>query len=194
MLYKYRREWVEKGLKLLCRKTVSIMNSWVHWFSKSSTSQELGWLKFRLWVTCFKVGRSFSHSLTRQPGTTRGLLRMSKTLRVITADRVSDWPFCYIRSVRDGASIEGSSAIRKNCPCKQCLEHFLNYQWSGARLSSGRLVYSLLWKPSWSTGEMGRVESWMEISPGMRSFHFHDFFTEDRSKTIQTIRSETSQN
>jgi len=29
---------------------------------------------------------------------------------------------------------------------------------------------------------MGRVKSQMEISTGMRSFHFHDFFPKDRIK------------
>ena len=29
---------------------------------------------------------------------------------------------------------------------------------------------------------MGRVKSWMEVSPGMRSLNFQNFFPEDRIK------------
>ena len=121
----------EEGLKLICRKgkflvlgshtpkqvtpsgdlsLFSFHNEFI--FRKaavclketSKSARGLRLTQFRLWFTCLMVGNRFP-SLIRQPGSTRGTLRMHKTLRVITADRVNDWSFSirYIRSERDGA-------------------------------------------------------------------------------------------
>ena len=59
------------------------------------------------------------------------------------------------------------------------------------------VVCHLLWKTGWSTVVVNETRPIrMEISPGMRSLHFQDFFLDDRMKgnPMQAKRPGTSKN
>lgn len=77
-------------------------------YETSKWTWELGWLSLDCGSARLKVVRSFFHYLTRQPGRTQSILRMRKTVRVITADRTNDWPFSLY-----------TKEMARVCPCKQ---------------------------------------------------------------------------